>query len=81
MSKTYAHQKEYEYWQLPSDVRTAQKSQKQLRHKMGVGWVRSTNSCRCGGSCPECQNNRKFFDTKRRKAAEQDMAEYESGTY
>ena len=26
-------------------------------------------------------NGRKFFDTKRRKAAEQDMEDYESGAY
>lgn len=34
-------------------------------------------NCTCGW----CKSNRKFFDKKRRKAAEQDEKNYESGAY
>ena len=81
MSKTYAHQKEYEYWNVHKSKEGVQKSKKQFRHSLGVGWIKSVKSCQCGGKCAYCRKERKFFDTKSRKAAEQDMAEYESGAY
>lgn len=33
-------------------------------------------SCRNHGSCGYCEQNRRFFDTKRRAAAAQDIKDY-----
>lgn len=43
-----------------------------------VSWkvmVGHTRNC----TCEYCSNNRKWFDTKKRKAAEQDLVNYEQG--
>lgn len=55
------------------------KNKAKARKKI-VSWevmVGHTRNC----ICEHCSNNRKFFDKKRRKAAEQDEKNYESGAY
>lgn len=41
------------------------------------GSKRFDSSCANHGSCPWCKNNRTFFDTKHREAAENDLHEFQ----
>ena len=40
---------------------------------------RFDKTCRCHGSCAYCRGNRTYSDRKRRKAAEQEIAQYSEG--